>query len=118
MLSYTDVGFRCFIVLDSRRDEPFLVEIGDDDAFKSPPTVTTVADLDALLASAGPSLLVGDAPPIFRGPKHYPAHVRLVPTLPNARMVAQLASDPERRFDLPPKPVYVRAPDVTMPKQS
>jgi hypothetical protein len=27
-----------------------------------------------------------------------------------------LAADPARRFDLPPKPVYVRPPDVTMPK--
>jgi len=111
-----DYGFRCFVVLDSRRDEPFLAEIGDDDAFKGPPTVTTVADLDALLASAGPSLLVGDAPAIFRGPKHYPAHVRLVPTLPDALSVAHLADDAARRFDLPPKPIYVRPPDVTMSK--
>jgi hypothetical protein len=31
--------------------------------------------------------------------------------------VALLAADPGRRFDLPPKPVYVRPPDVTMPKR-
>jgi hypothetical protein len=36
--------------------------------------------------------------------------------VPNALSVAALAADPEHRYDLPPKPVYIRAPDVTMPK--
>jgi hypothetical protein len=31
-------------------------------------------------------------------------------------LVAARAADPERRYDLPPKPVYIRPPDVTMPK--
>ena len=117
MLTAPDVsGYRCFVLLDSRRDEPFLVEIGADDTFRTPPAVTTVADLDALLAVAGPSIVVGDAPAIARGPKHFPQHVRLVPMAPNALLVAARAGDPQRRFDLPPKPVYIRAPNVTMPK--
>jgi hypothetical protein len=37
-------------------------------------------------------------------------------TGPSALFVALLADDPEHRYDLPPKPVYVRAPDVTLPK--
>jgi tRNA threonylcarbamoyladenosine biosynthesis protein TsaB len=117
MLAAPDVsGYRCFVLLDSRREEPFLVEIGADDSFRTTPAVTTIADLDALLAAAGPSIVVGDAPAIARGPKHFPQHVRLVPTAPNALFVAALAADPARRFDLPPKPVYIRPPDVTMPK--
>jgi hypothetical protein len=41
----------------------------------------------------------------------------LLQTAPSALSVAQLAGDPARRYDLAPKPVYVRPPDVTMPKQ-
>lgn len=109
--------FRCFALLDSRRDEPFLVEFGDDGAFKSSPAVTTVADFDALLASAGPSVVTGDAPALARSPQHFPPHVRVDLMTPDAVIVAALAADPARRFDLPPKPVYIRPPDVTMPKQ-
>ena len=117
ILSGPDVrDFRAFVLLDSRREEPFLVELGVDNDFKAPPAVTSVADLDALLAAAGPSIVIGDAPAVARGPKHFPQHVRLVPAAPDALFVAHLAADSERRFDLPPKPVYVRAPDVTMPK--
>jgi tRNA threonylcarbamoyladenosine biosynthesis protein TsaB len=109
-------GFRTFVLLDSRREEPFFVEIGADDTFKAPPAVIGVADFDAMLATAGLSIVVGDAPAIARGPKHFPRHVRLVPISPNALWVAALADDPAGRFDLPPKPVYIRPPDVTMPK--
>jgi tRNA threonylcarbamoyladenosine biosynthesis protein TsaB len=107
---------RKFVLLDSRREEPFFVEIGDDDTFRTPPAVISVADLDAMLATAGPSIVIGDAPAIARGPQHFPQHTRLNPISPNALWVATLADHPERRFDLPPKPVYIRPPDVTMPK--
>jgi hypothetical protein len=40
----------------------------------------------------------------------------LIEASPSALKVAMLAADPARRYDLPPKPVYVRPPDVTMPK--
>jgi len=107
---------RGFVLLDSRREEPFLIEIGNDGSFKSPPVVTTIADFDALLASAGPCVVAGDAPALARPGQHFPPNVRVVQFTPDAAMVAALASDSERRFDLPPKPVYLRAPDVTMPK--
>ena len=108
---------RGFILLDSRREEPFLVEIGDDDTFKFPPRVTTVADFDALLESAGPAVVFGDAPTLARGADAFPPEVYVIQRAPQVVLVAARAADPERRFDLPPKPVYVRPPDVTMPKQ-
>jgi hypothetical protein len=70
-----------------------------------------------MLAAAVPSIVIGDSPAIARGPQHFPQHVRLVRLAPNALLVAALAADPERRYDLPSKPVYVRPPDVTMPKR-
>jgi tRNA threonylcarbamoyladenosine biosynthesis protein TsaB len=107
---------RGFILLDSRREEPFLAEIGVDDAFKFPPRVTTVADFDALLESAGPAVVFGDAPTLARGPGAFPPDVHVIQRAPQVLLVAARAADPARRYDLPPKPVYVRPPDVTMPK--
>jgi tRNA threonylcarbamoyladenosine biosynthesis protein TsaB len=107
-------GRRIFALLDSRREEPFFAEFGHRLQFMRPPSVVSADALDAILASARPLSLIGDAPAMQR--YHGRDDMRLVPASPNATLVAALAVDPERRYDLPPKPVYVRAPDVTMPK--
>jgi tRNA threonylcarbamoyladenosine biosynthesis protein TsaB len=109
-------GFRCFVLLDSRRDEPFLAELGDDLGFVAAPAVVSVEAFDALLRTSGPALVLGDAAPLSRPPSAFPSGVRVAPGPLDAIMVAALAADPGHRYDLPPKPVYVRAPDVTMPK--
>jgi tRNA threonylcarbamoyladenosine biosynthesis protein TsaB len=106
---------RLFALLDSRREEPFLVELDAALGFVRPPLVVTADALDAILAPARPLILAGDAPLMGRYAKQ--GGIRLLQMSPNALQVAMLAADPERRFDLPPKPVYVRPPDVTMPKQ-
>jgi tRNA threonylcarbamoyladenosine biosynthesis protein TsaB len=109
-------GFRFFVLLDSRREEPFFAELNRDRSFVGQPAVTSVADFDALLQSSGQAVVLGDAAAVSRPPSSFPADVRRAPISLDAMFVALLAADPERRYDLPPKPVYVRAPDVTMPK--
>jgi tRNA threonylcarbamoyladenosine biosynthesis protein TsaB len=105
---------RLFALLDSRREEPFLVELDADLNFVQPPAVVTAEALDEILAPARPLILAGDAP--LMGRYATQGGIRLIQTSPSALNVAMLAADPARRFDLPPKPVYVRPPDVTMPK--
>jgi tRNA threonylcarbamoyladenosine biosynthesis protein TsaB len=105
---------RLFALLDSRREEPFLVELDAELAFVQAPAVVTADALDEILAPARPLILAGDAPLMGRYAKQ--GGIRLMQTSPSALEVAALAADPERRFDLPPRPVYVRPPDVTMPK--
>jgi tRNA threonylcarbamoyladenosine biosynthesis protein TsaB len=105
---------RLFALLDSRREEPFLVELDAELRFVQPPSVVTAETLDEILALARPLMLAGDAPAMGRYAKQ--GGIRLIQRAPDAMSVAILAADPERRFDLPPKPVYVRPPDVTMPK--
>jgi tRNA threonylcarbamoyladenosine biosynthesis protein TsaB len=105
---------RLFSLLDSRREEPFLVELDLDLRFVGPPSVVTPDALNEILAAARPLILVGDAPAMGRYATQ--GGIRLIQTSPSALSVATLAADPERRFDLPPKPVYIRPPDVTMPK--
>ena len=107
-------GRRLFALLDSRREEPFLVELDTDRRFVQPPAVVAPDALDAILASAQPLILAGDAPAMTRYAQQ--DGIQLIQAAPNALAVARLAADPERRYDLPPKPVYVRPPDVTMPK--
>lgn len=107
-------GFRLFVLLDSRREEPFLAELDANLAFVGAPAVVTLAQLDAILTAAGPVVLAGDAPAALPYRTYPRIHWRQ--TAPNAFMVAALAADPARRYDLPPKPLYLRAPDVTMPQ--
>jgi len=106
---------RLFALLDSRREEPFLVELDADLNFMQPPSVVTADALDEILVPARPLILAGDAPLMGRYAQQ--GHIQLMQTSPSALQVAQLAADPAHRYDLPPKPVYVRPPDVTMPKQ-
>ena len=105
---------RLFALLDSRREEPFLVELDQDLGFVQPPSVVTPDELDAILALARPLILAGDAPAMGRYATQ--GGIRLMQAAPHALSIAQLAADPAHRFDLPAKPVYVRPPDVTMPK--
>jgi tRNA threonylcarbamoyladenosine biosynthesis protein TsaB len=107
---------RVFALLDSRREEPFLAEIDAEMQFLRPPSVVTADELDAILAPARPLILAGDAP--LMGRYSTQGGIRLMQNSPSAIFVAALAADPAQRYDLPPKPVYVRAPDVTMPKSS
>lgn len=107
-------GMRLIVVLDSRREEPFFAEIDPALRFQQPPAVVSPEALDAIVVAAGPAIVTGDAPALerFRDKDA----LRLIVRAPSAVAVAALAADPEHRYDLPPKPVYVRAPDVTMPK--
>jgi tRNA threonylcarbamoyladenosine biosynthesis protein TsaB len=109
-------GKRRIIVLDSRREEPFVAELGLAADFLHAPSVMTEAELDAFVKLAAPTILCGDAPLLqrYRGWNGVVLHTGSA----DASRVAFLAADPERRFDLPPKPVYVRAPDVTLPKKT
>jgi len=107
-------GRRLFVLLDSRREEPFLVELDAALRFIQPPAVVKPDALDSILAAAQPLILAGDAPAIARYAEQ--AGIESIQAAPNALAVAQLAADQARRYDLPPKPVYVRPPDVTMPK--
>jgi tRNA threonylcarbamoyladenosine biosynthesis protein TsaB len=106
---------RLFALLDSRREEPFLVELDAELRVVESPCVVTAEALDEILAPARPLILAGDAPLMGRYAKQ--GGIRLMQKSPSALFVAQLAADPAHRYDLPPKPVYIRPPDVTMPKQ-
>jgi tRNA threonylcarbamoyladenosine biosynthesis protein TsaB len=109
-------GQRVFALLDSRRDEPFLAEVDAQLRLARPAAVVSLSELDIILAAARPLILAGDAPAMERYAQQ--DGIRLAKRSPTALRIAGLAADPERRYDLPPQPVYVRPPDVTMPKRA
>jgi len=107
---------RLFVLLDSRRDQPFFAELDPDLAFVAPPSVVDIKSALSTITGAGDAILTGDVPML--GSLELPKSVTAIRQMPRAVSVAVLAAEPAHRFDLPPKPVYLRAPDVTMPKTS
>src|SRR5262245_13474272 len=73
---------RLFALLDSRREEPFFVELDAELGFAQPPTFVTAEALDEILAPARPLILAGDAPMMGRYAKQ--GGVRLMQTSPSA----------------------------------
>src|SRR6185436_14799049 len=83
---------RLFSLLDSRREEPFLVELDADLRFIGAPAVVTPEALDAILSPARPLILAGDAPAMGRYAQQ--GGIRLMQTSPHALAVARLTTNP------------------------
>jgi tRNA threonylcarbamoyladenosine biosynthesis protein TsaB len=105
---------RLFVLLDSRREEFFMAELDDGLRMVGNAVIANAAETRTLLRQAGAVVVTGDAPILTQG--EWPSNVEISPAAPDAVSVAMLAADPAGRFDLPAKPVYVRAPDVTPAK--
>lgn len=114
---------RLFVLIDSRREEPYFAELDARLSLIGPPQILAPAKAAELVAAAAPALVLGDGAALldaatigkFPGGK-FPGGVTIRPTRVDACAVAALAADPGRRFDLPPLPIYLRPPDVSKPK--
>jgi len=113
-------GTPLLAVVDSRRSEPYAQAL---DAVSlaplGPPLIVTDAALIALVADMRPVFLVGDAAAALaaRWPLSAGAGAPEFAALTSdARGVACLAAAEDRRFDLPATPVYLRPPDISLPK--
>ena len=112
-------GRRVLVAIDSRRAEPFLQLFDGDLAPLGEPVLLEPAAVPGWLAAkapGGPLLVAGDAAamlaPVLAGRPDtaYAAG----PGLPDAAVVAELGA--RRTGGLPAQPLYLRAPDVTLPK--
>jgi tRNA threonylcarbamoyladenosine biosynthesis protein TsaB len=107
------MGRTILVAVESRRDEAWVQAFAAD--------LTPLGEVAALLprqAAAlvtGPVVLAGDAAPALRD--HLPeAAMASSPGWPDAAMVAELAAGQwGRGQSLPPEPLYLRPPDVTVP---
>lgn len=108
-------GRRVLVSIDSRRAEPFLQLF--DEALRplgEPALLMPSAVPDWL--PAGPLLVAGDGAALLRPVlEGRPDTVFAAgPGIPDAAVVAALGA--ERDAGLPPQPLYLRPPDVTLPK--
>lgn len=108
------IGRRVFVLIDSRRDEPYLAELGTDLRPLGAARILSAAEAVALVSAAAPAVVFGDGTGALAG--HLAGDVLIRPTAVDAAAVAALAAAADGRFDLPPLPVYLRPPDVSKPK--
>ena len=95
---------------DARRQSFFLAQIRDR-RLTVPPVLQSEAELRNVLDDLKTRLPIFAVEPL---PQFNPVTVRH----PSARILAQLAADPNRAFVLPPlEPMYLREPHITTPKQ-
>jgi tRNA threonylcarbamoyladenosine biosynthesis protein TsaB len=102
------------VLLDSRRSEPYAARLGADLAFRAAPILLDEAGLAAFLAAAGKVTITGDGIALWPGP--WPLGCALRPAAADAQALLRLAADPSGRFQAPPLPLYLREPDVSLPK--
>jgi tRNA threonylcarbamoyl adenosine modification protein YeaZ len=98
------------VVGDARRQSFFLAQVRDR-ILIAPPVLQSEAELRIALESlkSRMPIFAVEALPQFDG-------VRL--RYPSARILAELAAEPNRAFVLPPlEPMYLREPHITTPKQ-
>ncbi|WP_029010882.1 tRNA (adenosine(37)-N6)-threonylcarbamoyltransferase complex dimerization subunit type 1 TsaB [Azospirillum halopraeferens] len=112
------------VAVDSRRTEPFLQLFDADLCPVGEPVAPDPAAVPAWLAagpaSGQPLTVAGDGAPALAGlPADRPdTRFATGPGLPDATFVAMRAAElvAEGAEGLPPRPLYLRAPDVTLPK--
>ena len=99
------------VVGDARRQSFFLAQVRER-VLVAPPVLKTEGELRIALDGLRSRI------PIF-GVEALPQFDHAVSVrLPSARILAQLAAEPNRAFVLPPlEPMYLREPHITTPKQ-
>ena len=111
-------GRHLVVLIDAKRADCYVQVFAADGRRASEPAAAAPADLDVKLP-AGPLLLVGDA--VAQAREALTAAGRDVresraPGLADAAVLAEVAATGDRRALVEPKPIYLRPPDVTLPK--
>lgn len=112
------VGRSLVVALDSKRDEIFLQAFASDGSPQGAAAQRTPAAAGALLPP-GPLLLAGDAALRLAAGLGGRATVAADTAVPDPADIARLAAAAWRAGTaLPPRPVYLRPPDTTRPRQA
>lgn len=102
------------VLIDSRREEPFAAWLDADLQFRQSPRFMTVPEIAALIAEVSPALVTGDGLGLW--PHELPTGAQRVPSLADAAAILHLAADPAQRFARKAAPLYLREPEVSLPK--
>ena len=74
----------------------------------------SLAEIGGLVDLAQPAIVTGDGLALW--PSDWPGTTRATPSSADAEAVLRLAADPAQRFAHKAVPLYLREPDVSLPK--
>jgi len=98
------------VIGDARRQTFFFARVADNDLVEGP-TLMTEAELRAKLDKLDKTMSIFAIEKLLQFER---AQIRY----PSAKLLAQLAGDPNREFTRPPlEPMYLREPHITIPKK-
>lgn len=101
------------VLIDSRREEPYLARLDADLRFREAPRFMTLEEIAADLKATPPAIVTGDGLDLW--PADMPGTRRL-PAAADAEAILRLAADGEARYGQKGVPHYLRPADVSMPK--
>ncbi len=102
------------VVIDSRREEPFMARLEADLRFRAPPRFMTLAEMIEDLAAHPPAVITGNG--IGLWPGSWPSGTLLYPAAADAVSILSLAADPAGIYASKAVPLYLRPADVSAPK--
>jgi tRNA threonylcarbamoyladenosine biosynthesis protein TsaB len=110
------------IAIETKRDDFYIQAIGKDGSYVVLPSAMTADDIRAAMPTDRPLFIAGDASPRLHqelGPEGPAMRAISNVVIPDASVLATCAQafidGPD---DAPASPLYLRPPDVTMPKKS
>lgn len=102
------------VMIDSRREEPYVASLDDDLMFRAKPCFMTMPDIAALIETAQPAIVTGDGLDLW--PHDLKGVAMRIAAPADAESVLRLACDPAARYGQKAAPLYLREPDVSLPK--
>lgn len=102
------------VMIDSRREEPYVARLDHDLFFRSPPSFMTLPQIIADLEKNPPALVTGDGLPLWQ--ESWPETTQTCPAAADALSILSLASDINRGYAAQAVPLYLRPADVSLPK--
>jgi tRNA threonylcarbamoyladenosine biosynthesis protein TsaB len=102
------------VVIDSRREEPYVASLDADLRFCAVPRFMSLAEIATLVEIADPALITGDGLDLWS--PDWPDTAPRFAAAADALSILRLAADPAGQFAQKAAPLYLREPDVSPPK--
>jgi len=102
------------VLIDSRREEPYVARLDADLLFRDTPRFMTLEEIAGDIAAHPPALVTGDGIDLWHGT--WPVVTKMQPAAADALSILSLAADPAGRYAGKAVPLYLRPADVSLPK--
>lgn len=107
-------GGDILVMIDSRREEPYMARLDADLVFRETPRFMTLEEIATDISVHPPALVTGDGIDLWQGA--WPTGTKRQPAAADALSVLSLAADSAHRYAAEPLPLYLRPADVSQPK--